>query len=92
MKAIIVLAMSLVAVNSFAAEKTLPAQCTAIAEQCKTAGFMPGDHKKTGKGLWVDCVQAVAKGKPVTGVTATQADAEACVAAHKETKKDHATH
>lgn len=65
-------------VISFAADKNLPAECTTIASQCEAAGFMPGAHKKNGKGLWVDCVHVVAKGQTVTGVTATKDDAIAC--------------
>lgn len=60
----------------------LPA-CQAIAKQCAAAGFEPGDHKKNGKGLWVDCVGAIAHGKTVTGVTATQAEAKTCADASK---------
>jgi hypothetical protein len=70
----------LLAVGSFAyAEKPadLP-QCASIAKSCEAAGYQPGEHKKNGKGLWADCVHAIAKGKTVTGVTATQADAKAC--------------
>ena len=61
--------------------------CANIAKACESAGFMPGDHKKNGKGLWVDCVGAIAKGKAVAGVTATAEEAKACKASHKETKQ-----
>lgn len=76
----LILSVVLLGMSSLAqAEKALelPA-CADIAKQCEAAGYMPGDHKKTGKGLWVDCVGAVAKGKSVTGVTATADQAKAC--------------
>ena len=60
----------------------LPA-CSSLAKSCEAAGFMPGEHKKDGKGLWVDCIGAIAHGKTVAGVTATQADAKACEDAAK---------
>lgn len=55
----------------------LPA-CAAIARACEAAGFEPGDHSKTGKGLWVDCIGQIAKGKTIAGVTATKEEARAC--------------
>ncbi|CAN5524959.1 hypothetical protein BH10BDE1_BH10BDE1_14950 [soil metagenome] len=65
----------------------LPA-CTSIVGQCEKAGFEPGDHKKTGKGLWVDCVHKVAKGTAIAGVTATPAEAKSCQDAAKEVRKE----
>jgi len=62
--------------------KDLP-ECTSIVGQCEKAGFEPGDHKKTGKGLWVDCIHQVAEGKAITGVSATQAEAKTCSDAAK---------
>ena len=68
--------------------KDLP-QCAAITKACEAAGYEPGDHKKNGKGLWVDCVGAIAHGKTVAGVTATQAEAKACADVAKAEMKDH---
>lgn len=69
---------------AFAADKPadLP-QCASIVKACEGAGFEPGEHKKNGKGLWVDCVGALAHGKTVAGVTAAEADAKACQEAAK---------
>jgi hypothetical protein len=68
--------------------KDLP-QCATLTKACEAAGFEPGAHKKNGKGLWVDCVGAIAHGKTVAGVTATQADAKACADAAKAERKEH---
>jgi hypothetical protein len=61
--------------------------CSSIAKSCEAAGFEPGDHKKNGKGLWVDCIHAIAKGKTVAGVTGTEAEAKSCLDAAKAMKK-----
>ena len=71
--------------------KELP-QCASIAKACEAAGFHPGDHKKNGKGLWVDCVGAIAHGKTVAGVTATQDEAKACSEAAKAEHHEHKEH
>lgn len=63
-------------------------ECANIVKACEGAGFMPGDHKKNGKGLWVDCVGAIGKGKTVAGVSSTQAEAQACQNAHKAKKAE----
>jgi GH24 family phage-related lysozyme (muramidase) len=66
------------------AEKAVDAPaCASLVKSCEAAGFEPGEHKKNGKGIWVDCVGALAKGKTVAGVTASQADAKACAQAAK---------
>jgi hypothetical protein len=62
-------------------------ECTSIVGQCEKAGFEPGDHKKTGKGLWVDCVHQVATGKTIAGVSSTQAEAKTCADAAKVVRK-----
>jgi hypothetical protein len=47
-------------------------------------GYQPGEHKRDGEGLWVDCVAKLAQGKTVEGVTGvTQAAAKACLQAEK---------
>jgi len=63
-------------------------QCTSIVQQCEKAGYEPGEHKKNGKGLWVDCVGAIAHGKSVAGVTASEADAKACAQAARAERKE----
>ena len=43
-------------------------------------GYQPGEHSRDGKGLWVDCVDKLAKGQPVEGVSGVSADsAKACL-------------
>jgi hypothetical protein len=64
---------------------TFPA-CTGVANVCIAKGYLPGEHKKDGKGLWADCVSKVAKGKAVAGVSATDINptaAQGCMAAYK---------
>lgn len=81
---------TILALGSFAhAQKPadLP-QCATIVQQCEKAGFEPGEHKKNGKGLWVDCVGAIAHGKTVAGVTVSQADAKACQQGAKAERKE----
>ncbi len=68
--------------------KDLP-QCASITKACEAAGYAPGDHKKNGKGLWVDCVGAIAHGKSVAGVSATQDEAKTCAEAAKAEHKEH---
>ena len=76
------------AIPALAEKHESPAVCAGIIKTCEGAGFHRGDHKKDSKGLWVDCVQAIAKGKKVEGVTATQADAKACMEAAKASRKE----
>lgn len=46
-----------------------PGPCKQIADQCKAAGFIPGDWKK-GDGLWRDCVDPIMQGQTsVPGAT-----------------------
>lgn len=89
-----ILVLGLVALGSFASAekaKELP-QCASITKACEAAGFEPGAHKKNGKGLWVDCVGAIAHGKTVAGVTATQDEAKACSEAAKTVRAEHKEH
>lgn len=58
-------------------------ECASVVPACEKAGFKPGDHKKTGHGLWMDCVHKLAEGQPVEGVTVAQADAKTCADAAK---------
>jgi hypothetical protein len=89
MKALLMASVLILGVSTIAkADKAsdIPA-CTTIVKSCEAAGFEPGDHKKNGKGLWVDCVHAISKGKTVAGVSSTAAEAQGCIDAHKALKK-----
>ncbi len=90
MKMFLSTVIALVAFQASADHHNAPVtpECTAIVDQCTKAGFTPGDHKKGGKGLWMDCVKVVATGGTVTGVTVAKADAEKCVATHKEMRAE----
>jgi hypothetical protein len=55
-------------------------------------GYISGEHKRDGHGLWADCVEKLAKSQPVQGVTGVSAEsAKACLvaqrAAHPERRK-----
>lgn len=67
---------------AFAKPADLP-QCKDITTACKAQGYEPGQHKKTGKGLWVDCVEAIAHGKTVANVNFSQVQAQTCATAAK---------
>ena len=70
---------------AFAADSptSLP-ECSRIISACEAQGYKSGAHNKSGKGLWVDCIGAIAKGKTVSGVTGfTFDDAKACEKAAK---------
>lgn len=59
--------------------------CQNIKKACEAAGFVKGQHKQ-GKGLWKDCMDKLAKGETVPGVTANPTEIEACKAKHMEHK------
>lgn len=100
MKMFLSTAIALVAFQASADHHTVAPECTTIVDQCTKAGFIVGDFTKEKKaagtptkGLWHDCVKVVATGGTVTGVTVAKADAEKCIATHKEAKAAHkATH
>lgn len=47
-------------------------------------GYISGEHKRDGHGLWADCVEKLAKSQPVQGVTGVSADsAKACLVAQR---------
>jgi hypothetical protein len=81
------LSSTLIATAAFADKATEIPECSPIAKSCEAAGFEPGHHKKNGKGLWIDCIHAIAKGKTVAGVTGTEAEAKTCLEAAKAMKK-----
>jgi hypothetical protein len=45
---------------------------------CEAGGFQPKEHKKTGKGLWKDCMEKLKNGENVSGVNFNAADLKAC--------------
>lgn len=81
--------LALIAVSMMSQTQEAAAKASALPEcvepvaACEAAGYKPGDHKKTGKGLWVDCIAARAHDKAVEGVTITKEAAKACADAHK---------
>lgn len=75
----------------------LPA-CQGVTDKCMAAsvtatdsktgktinGYVSGEHKRDGHGLWVDCVEKLAKSQPVEGVTGVSAEsAKACLIAQR---------
>lgn len=73
--------------NDGAKAKDLP-ECKTIVEQCEASNFKPGKHKKNKHGLWMDCVGKVAKGKTVSGVSVSAADAKICADAAKAIRQN----
>ncbi len=64
--------------------------CKEVKSACEAAGFKKGAHKD-GKGLWKDCIDKVAKGETVPGVTVSAEVVSSCKSKHemrKEKKKD----
>lgn len=74
-------------VSAFANHEESDPACAAIVTACKGAGYEPGEHKKNHKGLWVDCVGKIAKGKTVEGVSNTKEEARACMKAKHHARK-----
>ena len=67
-------------------DKCLAAQVTSVDSKTgKTmTGYIAGEPKRDGHGLWADCVEKLAKGQPVDGVTGVTADAaKACLAGER---------
>ncbi len=64
-------------------EKSKP--CMEVKKACESAGFAKGKHKDGGKGLYKDCMQKLAAGESVEGVTVS-ADV---IAACKEKREKH---
>jgi hypothetical protein len=65
------------------------AACKGVTDVCMTKGFEPGDHKKNGKGLWMECVHKLAKGETVEGVTGVSKEsAQSCADAAKAMRGD----
>ena len=57
--------------------------CLEIKKACETAGFIKGKHKE-GKGLFKDCMQKLANGEVVEGVSVSADSIAAC----KEKRSD----
>lgn len=75
--------------NSYAKENLADKtpECAAILSKCSSAGFTRGGHKDKKKGLWMDCIFPVAKGKTPDEVSAKQEDAKSCLQALKSAKQ-----
>lgn len=83
MKMMSLLLITLLAFNLNAAEKKING-CKKIEAACKSAGYVKGAHKKTGKGLYEDCLKPVVEGKAIEGVTVEAADIDSCKARHEK--------
>ena len=59
--------------------------CLEVKKACEAAGFAKGKHKEGDKGLHKDCMQKLANGETVEGVTVS-ADV---IAACKQKREDH---
>jgi hypothetical protein len=60
--------------------------CLEVKKACESAGFKKGDHKD-GKGLYKDCMQKLANGETVAGVSVTPEQVSACKVKHEERKE-----
>ncbi|MBS1961403.1 MAG: hypothetical protein JST04_04245 [Bdellovibrionales bacterium] len=78
-----VLASSLVAFSSHAGES---GPCKQIKSACEAGGYVKGNHKKNGKGLFVDCMKKIMAGESVEGVSIPADEVAAC----KAKKEKHA--
>jgi hypothetical protein len=54
--------------------------CKDIKTACTGGGYLPHTHKKTGKGLYVDCMKKIMNGETVEGVSVTADTVSACKA------------
>jgi hypothetical protein len=90
MKVLTTLAILLMVAPAFANhEDSHP--CKAIRAACEGAGFRPHEHK-SGKGLWLDCVDKIMKGETVPGVTVAASDVDGCKAKKAEHEAKKAEH
>jgi hypothetical protein len=85
MKNIIAALVVLGSVQAFAQAESAP--CKQIKAACGSAGFVKGNHKKDGKGLYKDCMQPILAGKSVVGVTVAQDVVAACNVKKADKKK-----
>mgnify|MGYP001603637648 CR=1 FL=1 len=72
--------------TSFAAGTT-STPCKDIKTACTGGGYELHAHKKTGKGLYVDCMKKIMNGETVEGVSVT-ADTVAACKARKEKRHE----
>ena len=100
MKSFLIMGSLVISTMAYAAKNDgsdVPA-CKGVTDVCMAAnvsatdsksgkamhGYQPGEHSRDGEGLWVDCVQKLAKSLPVPGVTGVSAQAaQACLTADK---------
>jgi hypothetical protein len=86
MKNLVMSLIVLSSVQAFADHHEENHPCKEIKAACEAAGYKKGDHKETGKGLWKDCVQPLAEGKSVAGVSVSADKIAACKAKKEEHK------
>jgi hypothetical protein len=53
--------------------------CKNLETACKAAGFYKGGSD-SGKGLYKDCIEPIANGKTIAGITVEKADIDSCKA------------
>jgi hypothetical protein len=83
MKKLLMIVSVLAAANVFANEDSSK-PCLEVKKACESAGFTLGQHK-VGKGLHKDCMQKLAAGEAVTGVTVSADVVSAC----KQNRSEH---
>jgi len=81
-------------------------ECAKVVQACTSAnvsatdrktgktihGYQVNEHKLDGKGLWHDCIDPLASGKSVEGVSGiTQDEAKVCAVAEKKLHPHNAT-
>jgi hypothetical protein len=78
------LALVLIALNALALSPAFANEgegpCKQIKAACEAGGYTKGAHKKTGKGLFVDCMKKIMEGEAVEGVTVPAEEVAACKA------------
>ncbi len=76
--------MTVLAVSQVFAQGEKGKPCMEVKKACEAAGFTKGDHKE-GKGLHKDCMQKLANGEVVSGVSIPADVISAC----KEKRTEH---
>ncbi len=91
MKQLLMIAAILASASVYAQGEKGSKPCLEIKQACEAAGFKKGEHKDGSKGLYKDCMQKLASGEKVEGVTVAPELIEQCKAKRverKEHKKD----
>ena len=76
-----ILFTSILTLSGLAASAQDKHPCLVLKKACEAAGFVKGEAKQ-GKGLYKNCLDVIAHGQSVPGVTVNQADVDACKAKH----------